>query len=63
MSTPALWADEKYLQPTFEDDPLLYSIDELADPSDPADPLAEKQDDALEEQGAGHKALAERAVR
>ncbi|KAK5125968.1 hypothetical protein LTR85_011323 [Meristemomyces frigidus] len=60
---PALWADDEYLQPVVEDDALLYSIDELADPKDSDDPLAETEANSAEEEGAGHKALAERAVR
>ncbi|KAK4543263.1 hypothetical protein LTR36_005813 [Oleoguttula mirabilis] len=60
---PKLWADDKFLQPVVEDDALLYSIDELADPKDPNDPLAETQEEGAEGDGAGHKVLAERAVR
>lgn len=34
VSDPALWADEKYLQPTLEDDALLFGLDELDDTLD-----------------------------
>lgn len=31
VSDPASWADDKYLQPTLEDDALLFGLDELDD--------------------------------
>lgn len=31
VSDPTLWADDKYLQPTLEDDALLFGLDELDD--------------------------------
>ena len=61
-SSAELWADDKFLQPVLEDDALLYSIDELADPDDPSDPLA-TADDEVEEAGKGKEAVrAERVV-
>ncbi|EMD00791.1 hypothetical protein BAUCODRAFT_29160 [Baudoinia panamericana UAMH 10762] len=66
-SHPAAWADEKYLQPVLEDDALLYSIDELANPENPDDPLVQQQQDDEDAtaggEGSGHKMLAERALR
>jgi hypothetical protein len=29
VEDPAAWADDKFLQPTLEDDALLFSLDEL----------------------------------
>lgn len=29
LDSPAQWEDEKYLQPVLEDDPVLFSLDEL----------------------------------
>ncbi|KAK3628382.1 Ribosomal protein arginine N-methyltransferase rmt3 [Elasticomyces elasticus] len=45
---PDVFKQDKYMQPVLEDDALLYSIDELADPEDAEDPLAAeaKGDDA-----------------
>ena len=31
LNDPALWADEKYLQPVLENDALLFSLDEVID--------------------------------
>lgn len=60
------WVDDKYMQPVLEDDSLLYSIDELADPSDPKDPLVLRDDDehggAETVEGHGQRVLAERAL-
>ena len=49
------------MQPVLEDDALLYSIDDLASPEDPEDPLAQQQ--AADEQSAGQKTLVDRAMR
>ena len=63
------WTDEKYLQPVLEDDALLYSIDELADPDDAEDPLATAAEDegtgggAGAGAGSGQRVGAERDVR
>ncbi|KAK5722002.1 Ribosomal protein arginine N-methyltransferase rmt3 [Elasticomyces elasticus] len=62
---PYVFKQDKYMQPVLEDDALLYSIDELADPEDAEDPLAAeaKGDDA--ESGAdapGEAVRAERVV-
>jgi len=58
------------MQPVLEDDALLYSIDELANPDDPDDPLAQKSDNEDESGGAevagdgtGHRMVVERALR
>jgi protein arginine N-methyltransferase 3 len=34
VSSPAKWADDKFLQPVLEDDALLFSLDELTQPDD-----------------------------
>jgi hypothetical protein len=39
VSDPSLWADDKYLQSTLEDDALLFGLDELDD-----SPLADETD-------------------
>ncbi|KAK4948910.1 Ribosomal protein arginine N-methyltransferase rmt3 [Elasticomyces elasticus] len=62
---PDVFKQDKYMQPILEDDALLYSVDELADPDDAEDPLAAeaKGDDA--ESGAdapGEAVRAERVV-
>ncbi|KAK5114138.1 hypothetical protein LTR62_002708 [Meristemomyces frigidus] len=62
----ATFVQDQYMQPTMEDDALLYSIDDLADPNDPKDPLAQQREDDAEAQageGGGSKVLAERALR
>lgn len=66
--TNAPFEDEKYLAPVLEDDALLYSIDELADPDDPKDPLVQQREDDAQEaagggEGAGGKVVAGRALR
>ena len=45
-----------------EDDALLYSIDELADPNDPSDPLAVADDEGAEMGKGKEAARAERVV-
>ncbi|KAK5133543.1 hypothetical protein LTR08_007582 [Meristemomyces frigidus] len=63
FSTPTLWAADTFLQPVLENDALLYSITDLADPDDPSDPLAETEDVEAEGNGVGREAArAERVV-
>ena len=59
-SNAEFWANDKFLQPVLEDDALLYSIDELANPDDPSDPLATAADEV---EGAGKGKEATRAER
>lgn len=61
-SHPKLWMDDKYMQPVLEDDALLYSIDDLADPNDPEDPLAQPPEPE-EKPTEGQKVMVERALR
>ena len=48
------------MQPVLEDDALLYSIDDLADPNDPEDPLIEPPQP--EQPTEGQKTLVQRAL-
>ena len=57
VSNPALWADEKYLQPVLEDDALLYNLDELIPPDAESGPSSLNDD-----LGAGHRTAAQRAL-
>ncbi|RMZ23360.1 hypothetical protein D0859_12601 [Hortaea werneckii] len=59
-SSPQAWMDDKYMQPVLEDDALLYSIDDLADPNDPEDPLIEPPQP--EQPTEGQKTLVQRAL-
>ncbi|KAI6914690.1 hypothetical protein KC318_g1031 [Hortaea werneckii] len=59
-SSPQAWMDDKYMQPVLEDDALLYSIDDLADPNDPEDPLIEPPEP--EQPTEGQKTLVQRAL-
>lgn len=62
----ATFTQDQYMQPTLEDDALLYSIDDLANPDDPNDPLVQQREDdagAKAGEGGGSKVLAERALR
>lgn len=59
-SSPQTWMDDKYMQPVLEDDALLYSIDDLADPNDPEDPLIEPPEP--EQPTEGQKTLVQRAL-
>ncbi|KAK3068676.1 hypothetical protein LTR53_013563 [Teratosphaeriaceae sp. CCFEE 6253] len=62
---PEVFQQDEYLQPVLDDDALLYSIDELAGPNDPDDPLAkEVEQDAGggAGEGSGHKEAARRAL-
>ncbi|TKA78292.1 hypothetical protein B0A55_04754 [Friedmanniomyces simplex] len=62
-----VFRQDRFMQPALEDDPLLYSIDELADPDDLDDPLAQKAEDEGDveggAEGSGHLAVVERALR
>ncbi|KAK0946440.1 hypothetical protein LTR29_002202 [Friedmanniomyces endolithicus] len=70
VNNPDAFRQDRFMQPVLEDDALLYSIDELANPDDPDDPLAQKSDNEDESGGAevagdgtGHRMVVERALR
>ncbi|KAK0345616.1 hypothetical protein LTR91_005602 [Friedmanniomyces endolithicus] len=70
ISNPEAFRQDRFMQPVLEDDALLYSIDELGNPNDPEDPLAQKSEDGDVEGGAegvgesaGHRMVVERALR
>ncbi|KAK1064465.1 hypothetical protein LTR12_007080 [Friedmanniomyces endolithicus] len=70
VSSPVAFRQDRFMQPVLEDDALLYSIDELANPNDPEDPLAQKSEDGDVEggaegvgEGSGHRIVVERALR
>lgn len=45
-SDPALWTDDKYMQPALDDDALLFSLDDIIDiPEEP-------QEDSQAKEGA-----------
>ncbi|KAK4569439.1 hypothetical protein LTR86_003202 [Recurvomyces mirabilis] len=57
---------DQYMQPTMEDDALLYSIDELADPADVNDPLVQQREDDVEAkagEGGAERVLVDRALK
>lgn len=61
VSDASLWLDEKYMQPTLQDDAVLFSLDDIMEfGNEEATMTAEPAADPPA--GAGHKELASRAI-
>ena len=63
VSKAELWADDKFMQPTMDDDAVLYSIDDLRDPNDASDPLGTAEAESEAAPSAGERELVSRALK